>query len=78
MAITAAALQAELGATWKQSPQVLKQLPSFASADTGQYWLVSGGTAYPGRVKKITTTKSDDAATQAAAVLLALLTGPTT
>lgn len=78
MAITAAALQTELGASWLNSPRVLRHLPSYAAGDTGQHWLVSGGTAYPGRVKMITTTKTDDAATQAAAVLLALLTGPTT
>lgn len=78
MAITAAQLQAELGATWMKSPRVLQELPPYAvGGNTGQYWLVNGGTAYPGRVFQVSTTASDNAATQATAVLAALLAGTT-
>lgn len=73
MAITAAALQTELGADMN-SPRVLRHLPPMTG--TLQHWQVSGGVTYPGRVKKISTTAADDAATQAAAVLASLLAGP--
>jgi hypothetical protein len=43
---------------------------------TGQRWLIHGGTAYPGRVRHVTTTAADNAATQAAAVVVALKAGP--
>jgi hypothetical protein len=74
MAITAAALQAVLGVASVNQPRVMKELPPFLG--TQQHWLVSGGTAYPGRVKKISTTAADNAATQGAAVLARLLDGP--
>jgi hypothetical protein len=73
MAITSAALQTELGETSMQSPRVLRQLPPYGS--TLQYWLIHGNQAYHGTVKRISTTASDDAATQAAAVLTALALG---
>lgn len=76
MAITAADLQTELGVAWLNSPRVLRELPPYGGVT--QLWYISGGTAYPGRVKQVSTTASDNAATQATAVLLALLTGPTT
>ena len=69
MAITSAALQAELG-TSINSPTVLM---CFATTGLKQNWLVSGGVTYPGRVRAIQTTASDNAATQAAAVAAALL-----
>ena len=75
MAITAAALQAELGVASMNQPRVLQELPPYGAAV--QLWYVSGGTAYPGRVKRISTTASDNAATQKTAVLLALATGQT-
>lgn len=71
MAITAAALQAELGVTSLNQPRVLRELPPYGG--TTQHWYISGGTAYPGRVRTISTTASDDAATQKTAVLAALL-----
>lgn len=73
MAITSAALQAELG-TNPNSPTVRMQLAPYTG--TNQHWLVSGGVSYPGRVKLVATTAGDDAATQAAAVLASLLAGP--
>lgn len=73
MAITSAALQAQLG-TSMNSPRVLRQVAPYGAAS--QFWYVSGGTAYPGRVKHVQTTASDAAATQATAVLAALLAGP--
>lgn len=76
MAITAAQLQTALGVASMNQPRVLREKAPYGGSS--QYWYVSGGTAYPGRVKHVTTTASDNAATQAAAVLLALLTGPTT
>ena len=73
MAITSAELQTELGVTSMHSPRVLRQLPPYGS--TLQYWLVHGNQAYHGRVRKISTTASDNAATQAVAVLAALAAG---
>ena len=72
MAITAAALQSALGGL--NEPRVLMQFGG--EGDTLQQWLIHGGVTYPGRVKRIATTASDDAATQAAAVRTALLAGP--
>lgn len=73
MAITAAALQTALG-TDPNSPRVTQEFAPYGS--TLQYWRVSGGVSYPGRNRFVTTTASDNAATQAAAVLAALLAGP--
>jgi hypothetical protein len=73
MAITAAALQTELSPTWPTGPQVLR---SYGTIGTKQHWLISGGTTYKGTVKFVGTTASDNAATQATAVLAALALGP--
>lgn len=74
MAITAADLQAELG-TRVTDPRVTHELPPYGG--TGQYWRITGGMTYKGREKRVSTTASDDAATQAVAVLAALADGPT-
>ena len=68
MAITGAQLQAELG-TGVLAPRVLRE---FGTAGTGQGWLIMGNPTYPGRTRVVTTTAADNAATQAAAVLVAL------
>ncbi len=68
MAITGAALQAALGIT----PQDAKVTQEFGVAGTLQNWYVEGNMDAPGRAKLISTTASDNAATQAAAVLTAL------
>lgn len=73
MAITAAALQTELGAN-PMSPTVVMQFGGEGGAS--QYWLVTGGATYPGRVVKVVTTAADAAADQATTVLAALLAGP--
>lgn len=70
MAITGVALQAELGVTSMHSPRVLRQLPPYGG--TLQYWLVHGNQKYHGKVRRISTTASDNAATQKTAVLAAL------
>lgn len=72
MAITATQLQDELGRT-VLSPMVLR---SYGTISTFQEWLITGGYTAPGRCKKLRTTASDNAATQAAAVLTALKAGP--
>ena len=73
MAQTSAAVQAALGVGTNE-PRILMM---FGPENlTNQQWLVSGGVTYPGRVKKITTTAADSAATQAAAIRTALLAGP--
>lgn len=68
MAITAAALQTALGT----NARVLSHC-----AETGttqeQYVLGAAGTVYGGRAKWVQTTAADDAATQATAVLAALV-----
>jgi len=73
MAITAAALQTELSPTWPTGPQVLR---SYGTVGTKQHWYISGGTSYKGVVKFVATTASDNAATQATAVLTELAAGP--
>jgi hypothetical protein len=40
-----------------------------------QYWVISGRVPHVGKWKHVTTTASDNAATQAAAVLVALANG---
>ena len=67
MAITAAAMQAELG-TNGTSPRVVRS----GAVTTFQEWLVQGGVAYPGQTIWVRTTAANDAATQAAAVVTAL------
>ena len=70
MAITGAALQTALGNTFKTAPRVLRELPPYGG--TLQYWYIEGNQGYAGKVRKVSTTASDNAATQAAAVLTAL------
>ena len=70
MAITGPQLQTALGDTFKTSPRVLKELPPYGG--TLQYWQIHGGQPYHGKCRKISTTASDNAATQAAAVLVEL------
>lgn len=65
MAITSAALQTALG-TGNRDPKVMMELPPYGA--TSQYWLISGGHAAQGISKMVTTTASDNAATQAASV----------
>lgn len=69
MAETSAAVQAQLGAN-AMSPRIIRSFEP--SQGTLQQWLVSGGVSVPGRVRMVTTTASDNAATQAAAILTAL------
>jgi hypothetical protein len=70
MAITSVALQAQLG-TDQGSPLVIRAYEP--SQGSKQHWLIQGGATYPGRTRMIDTTASDTAATQAAAVLAALV-----
>lgn len=70
MAITAAALQAALG-TNLNSAQVQQVGP--VTGTTTQVWYVVGNQDARGRARWVSTTAADDAATQAAAVLTALL-----
>jgi hypothetical protein len=71
MAITPAALQTALGVTYG-SPRVLRADETQGSDATKQEWYVHGEMAVPGRVRWVSTTASDNAATQAASVLAAL------
>ncbi len=74
MSITASELQTELGVASMHAPRVLKELMPYGGSS--QFWYIAGGVAYPGRVKHVSTTAADNAATQAAAVLVALAAGP--
>lgn len=67
MAITAAAMQAELGAT-PNDAQVIQGMAS----GTKQLWYLKGRLDAPSRRKWVETTAADDAATQAAAALVLL------
>lgn len=69
MAITSAALQTELG-VGIGDPLVVRAFEP--SQGTLQQWYVDGRRTVSGRVRMVTTTASDNAATQAAAVLTAL------
>jgi hypothetical protein len=71
MAITSAALQAEFG-TNAMSARVLRADETQGADATKQEWYVSGNVDAPGRVRWVSTTAADNAATQAAAVLTAL------
>ena len=69
MAQTAAAVQAVLGV----NPNNAEIVQSFEpSQGTLQQWYVVGNLDAPGRSRLVTTTASDSAATQAAAILTAL------
>lgn len=69
MAITAAQMQTALGDTIN-APRVMRH---YGVNGTLQEWLIQGGVTYPGRTKFVATTASDNATTQAAAVVTALL-----
>lgn len=71
MAITPAAMDTALGGKIG-SPRVLRADETQGVLTTTQEWLVDGGLTVPGRVRWCVTTASDNAATQAAAVLAAL------
>lgn len=68
MAITGAALQTALG----DGSTDAKVTQEFGVVATFQEWYVEGNLDAPGRAKLIRTTAADNAATQAAAVLVAL------
>lgn len=68
MAITGAALQAELGSTENDA----KVTQEFGVVSTFQDWYVEGNGDAPGRAKLCRTTAADDAATQAASILVQL------
>lgn len=70
MAITPAACQAELGTNPMNA--IIVRADELVGS-TLQGWYVIGNAAAPGRARWITTTRSDDAATQAAAILTALI-----
>ena len=67
MAITAAALAAALG-----TEATVYQHQGEGAAIQSQYVVGNPGTAYAGRAQWVDTTASDNAATQAAAVLAGL------
>jgi hypothetical protein len=67
--VTGAALQAALG-TNAMNASVQAELPPYGEAS--QYWSVRSGVDAAGRTRNVVTTASDNAATQAAAVLTAL------
>ena len=74
MAVTPAAVQAVLG-TNPMNAQIVwaNESQGPLSADTTkQQWYVVGNVDAPGRAVMVTTTASDNAATQAAAILTAL------
>jgi hypothetical protein len=69
MAITAAAMQAELGLTANDALILHHTMPLAGSL---QEWYVVGNMDAPGRAKWVTTTAASNAATQAAELLVAL------
>jgi hypothetical protein len=68
MAITGAQLQTALGIT----PQDARVTQEFGVVSTFQHWYVEGNQDAPGRAKLCRTTAADNAATQAASVLVQL------
>ncbi len=74
MAITSAQLDTALGYDGVPGkPRVLRQLPPYGG--TLQYWYVHGGQTYHGRVRKCSSTASDNATNQAVTVVAALAAG---
>ena len=71
MAITPAQMQTALG-DLIGDPKVLRCDETQGADATKQEWYVDGRLTVPGRVRGVSTTASDNAATQAAAVLTAL------
>lgn len=71
MTITAAALQAALDTTELS----MKVEQSDVTGSTLQQWFVKGGIDVCSRARWVSTTASDNAATQAATVLAAMLEG---
>ena len=69
MAQTSAAVQAVLG-TNPLNAQIVRSFEP--SQGTLQQWYVIGNVDAPGRARLVTTTASDSAATQGAAILTAL------
>ena len=69
MAITAAAMQAALGT----NPNDARVIHHIMPDTTLQRWYIVGNQDAVGRARWVTTTASDNAATQAAAALVALL-----
>lgn len=69
MAITAASLQSALGT----NATVLRHSDVAVGALQEQYVMGASGTTYGGRARWVQTTASDNAATQASAILAALL-----
>ena len=69
MAITAAAMQAALGT----NPNDARVIHHIMPDTTSQMWYLVGNLDAVGRARWVTTTASDNAATQAAAALTALL-----
>lgn len=68
MSITGAELQTALGTSENDA----KVTQEFGTVSTYQEWYVVGNLDAPGRDRLVRTTASDNAATQAAAVLTAL------
>lgn len=71
MAITPAALQTALGVKAGDA-RVLRADETAGEDATKQAWLVEGRLTVPGRTRWVVCTASDNAATQAAAVLAGL------
>ena len=71
MAITPAACQAAFGTT-PMNAQIIRADETQGSITTSQEWYVVGNADAPGRAKWCITTASDNAATQAAAILVQL------
>ena len=76
MAITPAACQAALGLSpmnaWIVRANESQSTIGPNAVLTEQQWYVEGNVDAPGRARWVTTTASDNAATQAAAILVAL------
>jgi len=72
MAITPAACQAALGTNPMNAIVVRADEIPDGSGGSLQAWYVMGNVDAPGRARYVTTTRSDNAATQAAAILTAL------
>jgi hypothetical protein len=71
MAITPAAMQTALGLN-PNDPRVIRCDETQGVLTTKQEWYVVAGVVSAGRSRWVVTTASDDAATQAAAVVAAL------
>ncbi len=74
MPTTSAQINAQIGtASNPLDPKVTHQVPPFGGVNN--YWIVSGGQQYPGRIRRCYTLDADSVGAQAASITSQLVAG---